>query len=296
LSRELIRGPKGRFVEADKPPMKKFGISMPEPLLKAIDKYAKEKGIGRSKAINELLTGVIQIPEPLPIETPAEKHLVQLQLVKRSNPIYQQYRNEHYIKNKGAVGQGFDYLILYAGETVGIISGASDVYTTKPRDEFFGLSNDKDTKNMQLNSLVNNNVFRLERRIPNLASIVLKTWRKRIAQDWEYLYGVPVAGFTTFIIESRLDDTSTRNGACYRSDNWTLCGITTGYSGTNTRGREVKKSLEQKKLVYCRKVNGVPFCSNYKTSWFDYSRQKELKEKREQMIEDSKNLLCLSSI
>ena len=268
--------------------MKKFGVSMPEPLLKAIDKYAEEKGIGRSKAISELLTGVVQIPEPPPIEAPAEKHLVQLQLVKRTNPIYQQYRKEHYVPPKGAVGQGFDYLILYAGEIVGIISGASAVYTTKARDEFFELSKDKDTKNKQLNSIVNNNVFRLERRIPNLATIVLKIWRERISKDWEYLYGVPVAGFETFIIESRLEDTSTRNGACYRADNWSLEGITTGYFGTNTRGRELKnKSLEQKKLIYCKRVKGVEFCTKYETSWFNSLRQKELREKRERMIEQS---------
>jgi hypothetical protein len=268
--------------------MKKFGISMPEPLLKAIDKYAEEQGIGRSKAINELLTGVVQIPEPPAIEAPAEKHLVQLQLVKRTNPIYQQYRKEHYVPPKGAVGQGFDYLIIYSGEIVGIISGASAVYTTKARDEFFELSEDKDTKNKQLNSIVNNNVFRLERRIPNLATIVLKIWRERVSKDWEYLYGVPVAGFETFIIESRLEDTSTRNGCCYRADNWTLQGITTGYAETNTRGREVKvKSLEQKKLVYCKRVKGIELCTNYETSWFDYSRQKELKEKREKMVKES---------
>ena len=288
MDRELVRGAKGRFVEADKPPMKKFGVSMPEPLVKAIDAYGKEKGIGRSAAIYQLLKDVIEIPEPPPIEAPAQKELLKLQMVKRTNTLYKKFRDEHYIPPRGAVGQGFDYLILYAGEIVGIISGSSAVYTTKARDEFFGLSSDKDTKNLQLNSIVNNNVFRLERRIPNLASMVLKNWRQRISRDWENLYGIPVAGFETFIIETRLEDTSTRNGACYRADNWSLEGITTGYVGTNTRGRELKnKSLEQKKLIYCKRIKGVELCTNYETSWFNSLRQKELKEKREQMIEQS---------
>ena len=266
----------------------KFSVSMPEPFVSALDAYGKERGIGRSTSIYQLLKETLVIPEPPPIEPVAKKHLVRIQLVKRTNALFTRFREAHYIPARGAVGQGFDYLILYAGEIVGIISGASAVYTTKARDEFFGLSSDKDTKNKQLNSIINNNVFRLERRIPNLATIVLSMWRKRIARDWEYLYGVPVAGFESFVIESRLADTSTRNGGCYRADNWSLEGITTGYAETNTRGRELKdKSLEQKKLIYCRHIKGIELCSTYETSWFNYDKQKELKVKREKMIEES---------
>ena len=39
----------------------------------------------------------------------------------------------------------------------------------------------------------------------------------------------------TFVIEERLWNGKTRNGAC--ADNWELLGITKGYGETNVRGR-----------------------------------------------------------
>ena len=109
------------------------------------------------------------------------------------------------------------------------------------------MPDEKQLKTRQLNSLVNNNIFKLDLPIPNLASIVLKMWRKQIAKDWEELYGVEVYGYETFVIEERLWNGQTRNGGCYRADNWELVGITKGYGKTNTRGRTHNNKLLQSK-------------------------------------------------
>ena len=82
------------------------------------------------------------------------------------------------------MGQQLQYLIFYGSEAVGIIGGASAVFANQARDEFFALAEETEVKTQQLNSIVNNNVFRLEYPAPNLATIVLSIWRKRIMDDW----------------------------------------------------------------------------------------------------------------
>ena len=286
------RGERGRFAEEATPPARKVLVCLPEPFIEALDAYGKEHGMGRGKSIQALVEGRLKQPpppEPLP---PAQKELVRIEMVQTSDPLYRQFRNRHYIPPNGTVGQQLQYLVFYAGEVVGVIGGASAVFTNQARDEFWQFSEDKDTKTRQLNSVINNNVFRLEYPAPNLATMVLSLWRKQIAKDWEHLYGVEVAGFETFVVEERLWNGKTRNGACYRADNWEMVGITKGYGDTNVRGREVgNKTLQARKLVYCRRIPGKELCSDYTTSWNDKERTKALKARRQEMLPDKLDVL-----
>lgn len=229
----------------------------------------------------------------MPVVTePARKELVTLELVQRTDPLYVQYRKDHYIPDRGVVGQQLQYLILYGTEVIGVIGGSSCVYTNEFRDQYFMLSNEKNLKTRQLNSIINNNIFKLDYPAPNMASIVLGLWRRRVVLDWEEIYGVAVAGFETFVVEERLWNGKTRNGACYRADNWELVGITKGYGNTNVRGRETKnRNLKSRKLVYCKKIKGVDLCNEYETSWGNPKRQQELNKKRSQLISDPLDVL-----
>ena len=120
-------------------------------------------------------------------------------------------------------------------------------------------------------------------------------WRKKIAKDWKTLYGVDVCGFETFVIEERLWNGQTRNGGCYRADNWELVGITKGYGKTNTRGRNHNnKLLQSKKLIYCQKIKGKKLCTEYETSWGDNKKIRELMKKRNEMLSDPLDLLIKS--
>jgi len=282
----------GRFAEESKPPARAVLVHLPEPLLERLDAYGRQNGTGRGRSITALLEGILpapEAPEPLP---KAQKHLVRLELVRRSNPLYQQFRSRHYIPDRGLVGQQLQYLVFYDGEVVGVIGGSSSVFTSQARDEYWGFSVDRDIKTKQLNSVINNNIFRLEYPAPNLATMVLKMWREQIKKDWEKLYGVQVAGFETFVVEERLWNGKTRNGSCYRADNWELIGITKGYGVTNVRGREHNnKTLKAKKLIYCRRIPGRELCTDYSTSWNDPTRQKELNQKRDEMFPDELDLL-----
>ena len=289
------RGKSGRFVQEANPPSRPVQVYLPDPLISALDAYGKENGTGRGKSIQTLLKGILDAPEEAPVLGRADKSKVRLALVKRSDPIYTQYRKDHYIPDRGVVGQQLQYLIFYGHEIVGVIGGSSAVYANESRDEYWDLSDEKEMKTRQLNSIINNNIFKLDYPAPNLATIVLKMWRKQIATDWENLYGVEVAGFETFVVEERLWNGKTRNGACYRADNWELVGITKGYGNTNVRGRKTThKNLKSKKLIYCLKLRGKKLCTEYVTAWNNSERQKALDSKRKQMVSDPLDLLLAS--
>lgn len=213
-------------------------------------------------------------------------------MVRKSDPVYLEYRKNHYIPDRGIVGQSLQYLIFYDKKIVGVIGGASSVFVSEDRDTFFNLSSEKTEKTIQLNSIINNNIFKLDYPAPNLATIVISKWRKIIAKDWEKLYGVQVCGFETFVVEERLWNKKTRNGACYRAENWTLVGISKGYGKTNVRGRVHNNArLKSKKLIYCRKVKGVKLCSEYTTSWNDQKKTHTLTLKRQEMFLDPLDIL-----
>jgi hypothetical protein len=228
------------FAEEAKPPAKPVLVYLPEPLLERLDDYGRQNGTGRGRSIAALLEDLLPAPNAPQPPPRAEKDLVHLELVRRSNPLYQQFRSRHYIPDRGLVGQQLQYLVFYDRELVGVIGGASAVFTSQARDEYWNFSQDRNIKTRQLNSVININIFRLEYPAQILATMVLAMWRKQIQKDWEELYGVEVAGFETFVVEERLWNGKTRNGACYRADNWELLGITKGYGDTNVRGREHK--------------------------------------------------------
>ena len=217
---------------------------------------------------------------------------------RRTDSRYQNFRDRHYVTNRGCHGQQLHYLIEHEGLITGIISGASSVYAVKPRDEFFGLSSDKKVKGVQLSSIINNVVFRLENGPPNSATQILAEWRRRIAKDWEFLYGVRVAGFETFVIAGSENDKGEvctdkdRSGALYKADNWVYLGETQGstksHSGLNTKGtrREVCK-----KLIFARKVKRVPLATDYTPTWQDKDASKELSQKRELLLSGTLEIL-----
>ena len=179
-------------------------------------------------------------------------------------------------------------------EVVGVIGGASAVYANQARDEYFGLSDKKEIKTRQLNSIINNNIFRLEKRIPNLATIVLSQWQKRICKDWYELYGIKPSGLETFVIQERLWDGRQRDGACYRAAGWDgPIGISKGYSNKNVRKRKITNKYQgSRKLVYCKRIKGVELnTAEYETAWGNATKQALLDKKRKEMFADPLDLL-----
>jgi hypothetical protein len=161
---------------------------------------------------------------------------VQLEYCKRTDPRYQEIRDRHYIPNRGTHGQQIHFLIWYDNRIVGIISGASSVYAVAARDKFFNIPKDKHIKEKYyLPAIINNSVFRLEEHHKNLGTKTLAKWRRVITELWENIYGIPVIGFETFVIEEEW-----RKGVVYKADNWTYVGETVG--NTKTHKGLLKKS------------------------------------------------------
>ena len=190
------------------------------------------------------------------------KYNIELMRCKSSCYQYQQFRDRHYIPNHGAVGQQLHYLIFLEKEIVGIISGGSATYAVKCRDDFFGIT--KENRVVSLNGIVDNTVFRLEKNLPNLGTQILKLWRNRIISDWKAKYGVDVCGFETFIIGNER-----RIGALYKADNWTYVGETSGSAKVHDKGIANKQHREdtEKKLVFCKWVNGGQLPTVYYSNW-----------------------------
>jgi len=175
-----------------------------------------------------------------------------LEVCKRTNLIYQDIRNRHYVDNHGTQGAQIHFLINYKGEYCGIISGASCVYGVKARDNFFKIPKDQKIKQkLYLPAIINNTVFRLENHEQNLGTKILKLWRNTISELWEKIYDIPVIGFETFVVEEDY-----RKGCMYKADNWIFCGITAG--STKTHKGMINKSERIKttqKLIYCKWIN-----------------------------------------
>ena len=220
---------------------------------------------------------------------------IELALCQRTHPAYVSFRDEHYITNNGCHGQQLHYLVMLDGKLHGILSGASAVYGVKARDLFFGIETEK--RKVQLNSIINNVVYRLVDAPKNAASQALALWRKRIAADWEHLYGVKVAGFETFVIEGSLNDryevctSRTRTGALYRADNWEMLGVTAGNTKTHSvkagnggMGTAHKRKEVCQKLIFARKVKGIPLAETYKATWQDREAQKVVQQRRKELL------------
>lgn len=192
------------------------------------------------------------------------KH-IELEQCKRTDPRYQDFRNRHYVSNRGCHGQQLHYLVwLSDGDQIilgGIISGASAVWSVKLRDEFFGLT--KDNRQGGLPSIVNNVVFRLEVHEKNLATRVLSLWRRRVSADWRAKYGVAVHGFETFVVEE-----PHRKGALYLADNWTLLGETAGNTKSHKGlANKTERLATTPKLIFCLKIPKTQLSTSYTSTW-----------------------------
>jgi hypothetical protein len=206
---------------------------------------------------------------PSPVESPVSgkstssdsESDIWLESCSRTDPRYEEIREDHYIPNHGAIGQQAHFLIHYKGGLVGIISGASPVYATSSRDKFFGL--DKKNRRKFLQGIVNNTVFRLENHEKNLATRVLKLWRNVIPHFWYEKYGTVVYGFETFVIEN-----DTRKGTLYKADNWTLAGETAGASKVRNGIDKPADNWKEvpPKLIYCRWRDGFDHACSARTS------------------------------
>lgn len=177
------------------------------------------------------------------------------ELIKTSDPYWQEVRSRHYIANKGTVGRLVAAKIIVDGVSVGIISAGASAWCNKLRDEFFGVErNDNKIKGRQLCLILNNSVFRLERTEHlvdrNLGTKILGKFRPFAEDVWAIKYGDRPVGWETYVGKSER-----RAGAVYKADNWVYLGDTKGTARSRPNMSSPSKITFTKtdpKMIFCK--------------------------------------------
>lgn len=166
--------------------------------------------------------------------------------VKRTDELYQDVRDRHYVPNKGCIGRQLHYNIMEGSACIGIISGASAIWSSEHRDKFFKVT--KENRKERINKIIDNVVFRLEYNEPNLGTRILSMWRKQVKHDWEERYNDNVIGFETFIFGEG------RFGSMYKADNWNYVGMTKGNTKLHRHGayNGTERVVTNKKMIFCK--------------------------------------------
>ncbi len=140
----------------------------------------------------------------------------------------------HYAGSKSIIGRRLFYRIWYNGQHAGIVGVQSTAtcLLKVARKLYLVDKVDRPVALRYLNEVVNNNV--------NLASQILRTFRKVVRADWEVKYHVRLRAIVSMTFGS--GPKGGRVGRCYRADNWFYLGLTEGkkkilvhWDKTNTR-------------------------------------------------------------
>ncbi len=171
---------------------------------------------------------------------------LELELVKKSSPVYANLFLTHYPKSKGVLGRQCHYLVWYKGEVAGIVGANSPPIHYKKFTEYFpGFTED---------NWMNNNVYNLVKHdIKNLGTKTLKLFRQTVKKDYETKYNLPLVGLVTFVEPPR-------DGAIYKADNWDYLGMTQGVtcrrSGDHAKWLNKEWGKGNQKLIFARYLNG----------------------------------------
>jgi hypothetical protein len=145
----------------------------------------------------------------------------------------------HYLRYTTIPGTYLKYFVYAGNEIVALLGFGASAWRVAPRDKFIGWSDEKRQKN--LNLIINNARFLI---LPwvfskNLASKILSTIAKRVADDWENLYKYRPVLLETFVEQKRFQ------GTCYKAANWQYLGLT---KGRGKKDRQNKASLPKKSI------------------------------------------------
>ncbi len=151
------------------------------------------------------------------------------------NALLEQYHPLRYIQ---PVGEHLKYLVYARGRPIACLAWSSAPRHLGARDRFIGWSAEARRRNIRF--LAYNPRFLVLPwvRVSHLASHVLGQMARRIAGDWERIYGHPIYFLETFV------DPERHRGTCYRAANWVVLGRTTG-RGKNCPNKRPNRSIKE---------------------------------------------------
>ena len=128
----------------------------------------------------------------------------------------------HYLGFRRLVGESLRYVAEEAGQWLALLGWGSAAFKCGPRDRWIGWTPAQQWR--RLRYVANNLRFLVlpDARRPNLASQVLGANLRRLARDWQAVFGHPVLLAETFV-DPRFA------GSSYRAAGWQEVGRTRGY-------------------------------------------------------------------
>ena len=130
----------------------------------------------------------------------------------------------HYLGFRGVVGEALYYVACLDDEWVALLGWAAAAWMCRARDRWIGWTRAQQWERLRF--VVNNVRFLIlpDVRIPNLASKTLALNTRRLAADWQAVYGHPVVLAETFVDPERFA------GTAYRAAGWQYRGQTQGFA------------------------------------------------------------------
>lgn len=158
--------------------------------------------------------------------------MIELAVIKRTDPRLLVDMKNHYSKPKGFVGRNICYAIMFNGEYCGAIVGGSTPKHLPGRKDF------PIPVPFDLNMIVNNLFFHVRKPYPtrNFLQKTIAAYRQKIELDWFLKYGDFVVSHETLVEIPREGDFP-RTGECYRRDGWEKVAETQGYSCKRPGGK-----------------------------------------------------------
>jgi len=189
---------------------------------------------GRWKRTVEVDTTPLAVPlsalRPLefrPVRRTAEEPLF--------NSLLEQYHPLRYVQ---PVGEHLKYSVYALGRPIACLAWSSAPRHLGARDRFIGWSAAARRRNLHLIAYNPRFLVLPWVRVPHLASHILGQMARRIAGDWERIYGHRVYYLETFV------DPERHRGICYRAANWVVLGRTTG-RGKNCPNKRPNRSIKE---------------------------------------------------
>ena len=152
-----------------------------------------------------------------------EKMTVRLIVPEEEQRFKELLEKEHYLHSSQLVGEHLRYIVTWRGQWLALATWSAAALHLKARDQFIGWSEEQRRQRL---ALVANNSRLLvlpQCHYPNLVSRFMKLMLGRLPQDWQEVWGHPVALGETFV------DPQLYQGTAYKVSGWIQLGETSGY-------------------------------------------------------------------
>ena len=155
----------------------------------------------------------------------------------------------HYLGYTQPVGEHLKYLVFALNRPIACLAWSSAPRHLAPRDRFIGWSAAARRQNIGLIAYNTRFLILPFVHVAHLASHLLSRMARRLAADWQAIYGHRVYFLETFVDPQRFRATS------YRAANWIFLGLTTG------RGKQAQSKKPNRPL---KQVFGYPLTQHFR--------------------------------